>query len=92
MNLAETLVKMVEHGKRLEDVVFQVSRLQIAVVAFDADQAQIAASLWESTRVVGMSLGDRACLALAEREGVPVVTADRTWHDILPGIEIRVVR
>ena len=62
VNLAETYGKMVEYGKRLEDVAHQVERLRIPVVPFAAEHAQIAASLWKTTRAVGMSLGDRACL------------------------------
>ena len=63
VNLAETLGKMVEYGKALEAVTYQLERLSIPVVPFDTGQAQTVASLWKATRPVGMSLGDRACLA-----------------------------
>lgn len=43
----------------------KVERLQIPVIALDAKQAQIAASLWKRTRAVDMSVGDRACISLA---------------------------
>jgi PIN domain nuclease of toxin-antitoxin system len=52
-------------------VAYQVERLRIPVIPFDAEQAQIAASLWNKTRGVGMSLGDRACLSLALKAGLP---------------------
>ena len=65
VNLAETLGKMVEHGKPLESTCYQIERLRIEVVPFDEEQGRIAASLWKQTRSIGMSLGDRACISLA---------------------------
>jgi len=44
------------------------------------------------TRSSGLSFGGRACLALAEHRGVPVVTADRSWQSLNIGIEIRLIR
>jgi ribonuclease VapC len=92
VNMAETLGKMVEHGKRLEDVAYQVSRLQIEVVPFDAEQAQIAASFWEATRNVGMSLGDRACLALALKTSLPAFTTESDWLKCSLGVEVVKIR
>ena len=44
------------------------------------------------TRATGLSLGDRACLALAQRLRVPAVTADREWANVNVGITIQLVR
>jgi PIN domain nuclease of toxin-antitoxin system len=44
------------------------------------------------TRHRGLSLGDRACIALAERNRVPAVIADRRWGDVVPTVEIRQFR
>jgi ribonuclease VapC len=43
-------------------------------------------------RHYGLSLGDRACLALAMELKLPVVTADRAWIDLDLGIDICVIR
>jgi PIN domain nuclease of toxin-antitoxin system len=61
--LAETLGKMVEHGKPPEGIAYLMERLRIAVIRFDEEQAWIAASLWKSARQVGMSLGDHVSCA-----------------------------
>lgn len=92
VNLAETLGKMVEHGKPLEEAIYQIERLHIAVVAFDEQQARIAASFWQSTRKVGMSLGDRACLALALSTSSPALTTEVEWTKCNLGVEVVKIR
>lgn len=61
-------------------------------VDFTADDATAAARLWRATRHAGLSLADRACLALAARLGVPAVTADRVWAELDVGVEVIAVR
>jgi ribonuclease VapC len=59
---------------------------------FTVGDATVAARLWPATRKGGLSLADRACLALARRFGVPAVTADRAWAGLDVGVEVMVVR
>jgi ribonuclease VapC len=92
VNLAETYGKMVEYGKSLEDVAYQVERLRIPAIAFSAEHAQVAASLWKSTRAVGMSLGDRACLALALQTGLPALTTEEKWSMCDTGAQVVKIR
>jgi ribonuclease VapC len=62
------------------------------IVEFSADDADLVGSLLAPTRHAGLSLGDRACLALARHHGVPAVTTDRAWESLDLEIEIRCVR
>jgi ribonuclease VapC len=62
------------------------------VVDFDVPQAKVAGDLRRLTRIQGLSLGDRACLALAQALGLPAMTADRAWAGLEVGIEIRTIR
>jgi PIN domain nuclease of toxin-antitoxin system len=62
------------------------------VVPFTAAHAEAAAALWPATRAAGLSLADRACLALARSYGVPALTADRAWADLSTDVEVVVVR
>ena len=61
-------------------------------IEFTVDDATVAARLWQTTREAGLSLADRACLALAVRLGVPAVTADRAWAELDVGVEVIAVR
>lgn len=92
VNLAETISKMVEYGKPLDDVVYQIERLRIAVIPFDAEHAKIVASLWKATRVAGLSLGDRACLGLGMKTGLPVLTTERAWAKMDVGVDVGLIR
>ena len=62
------------------------------IIEFDAEQAIIAASLDPLTKKYGLSLGDRACLALAQQQTLPVLTADRVWKEVGLGTKIQLIR
>jgi PIN domain nuclease of toxin-antitoxin system len=66
--------------------------LGFMIVPFTHDDAEIAAALWPDTRKLGLSLADRACLALGKRLKLPVLTADRVWSKVDIGLPIRVIR
>lgn len=97
VNWAEVLTKVGETGKDADDFCSEIADQGILgqlfeVVAFDESHAREVARLRPVTREQGLSLGDRACLALAIRLGVPVCTADRIWAQIDLEIEVRVIR
>ncbi len=69
-----------------------IARSGVEIVSFDADLAFEAAALEKQTRKVGLSLGDRACLALAVREELPAYTADRAWRRVESPADIRLIR
>ena len=57
----------------------------VEIVPFNADQARICGDLVTQTKPLGLSLGDRACLALAIALDAPVYTAERMWKKLKPG-------
>ena len=69
-----------------------VALMAVEVVAFDAEQAYAAAGIRSATRSRGLSLGDRACLQLAARRGLPAVTADQGWAELDVGAEVQLIR
>ena len=59
---------------------------------FTLAQAQVAGTLRAGTRQAGLSLGSRACLALALTLDLPVYTTDRAWRDLPLDVEVRLIR
>ena len=92
VNLCEVLSKLHDDGLSEAQADAAVSAMDLRVVPFDELQARSAARLRAVTRHAGLSLGDRACLALGERLRCPVVTADRVWANLDIGVEVVVIR
>ena len=93
VNLSEVLQKSAAAGVSTEGLLADLQAVGLRVHAFDCDDAACAADLWATTRKLGLSLGDRACLALAKRLHLPAYTADRAWAAIqVPGVVVRTVR
>jgi PIN domain nuclease of toxin-antitoxin system len=91
VNLAEVMTKLCERGLSASEGRELVESLGVVVVDFDADQAEATTALRESTRSLGLSLGDRACLALARRRNCAALTADSAWLKA-SGFEVRFIR
>lgn len=92
VNVAEVLGKLIERGQNSAHAWKLFSLLALPVAAFDGELARGTAQLGPLTRRQGLSLGDRACLALARKLGLPAVTADRRWARLEIGVEIQLVR
>lgn len=92
VNLSETLGKMIGYEKPLDGVAHQIRRLRIDVIPFDTELAAIAASFWKPTRQYGLSLGDRACLALAAKLRLPAYTTEGDWQKCKLGVTIVKIR
>lgn len=92
VNLAEMVGKLRERGLSAGEVEAALAGLSLDVRPFTTAQAYIAGDLRPATRALGLSLGDRACLALARALEAPALTADRQWLGLKLGIDIRVVR
>jgi ribonuclease VapC len=92
VNVAEVYGKLVGRGIGPEDAWEAVIAPIPEILDFDAEQAKIAGSLLPQTRSLGLSLGDRACLALGIALKAPIYTADRAWKDLRLTVSIHVIR
>ncbi len=79
VNLAEIITKLVDKGLPAEVARAAVEVLGAEIVDFDFAQACLTGELRTATRSAGLSLGDRACLALAAKRNLPAMTADTAW-------------
>ncbi|MGZ6544833.1 MAG: type II toxin-antitoxin system VapC family toxin [Actinomycetota bacterium] len=93
VNLSEVLQKAEQHGVDTEGLEFDLQALGVRLYPFDVVSARHAADLWPVTRRRGLSLGDRACLALARSLGGVAVTTDARWGEIESmDVSVEVVR
>lgn len=83
---------MRRHGAPANEVDALPDRLGLAVLAFDRLQADVAAAIEPQTRPLGLSLGDRACLALALTRNQPALTADSAWRQVDLPVQIVAIR
>lgn len=92
VNLAEIIAKMDELGMDASLIAAVLDPLQLSVVPFDADLAHASGILRRHTRAFGLSLGDRACLALASKLGTVALTTDRAWAALDHIAAVKMVR
>ena len=97
VNMCEVLGKLCEKGMPPREAQAAVNDLGLIVMNFDVELAALAAFLWVRTKPIGASLGDRACLALAERAArtqvAPTVfTSERAWTKLKWPFKVVVIR
>jgi len=92
VNLSEIVTKLSERGMPEEIIHETLDSLSIIIHNFDRAVAYEAGLLRSSTKKWGLSLGDRACLALAQHLTLPAVTADKVWGNLSISVDIRVIR
>ncbi len=92
VNAAEVISKLTDTGLGEAAIRNLFNEVAVELVSFDSAQAWQSGALRPLTRHRGLSLGDRACLALAMAKKAAVITADRNWLDLGLGIEIKTIR
>jgi PIN domain nuclease of toxin-antitoxin system len=92
VNLAEVQSKLVRDGVDAGEAWRKTIALLFDVQPFTLQQARIAGDLIMPTRSRGLSLGDRACLALATELDLPVYTTEQVWRGLDVGVKIHVIR
>jgi PIN domain nuclease of toxin-antitoxin system len=91
VSLAEVVAKLSESQDERQ-VRRSLLTLRFETVPFLEEHAWRAAALRNATRAIGLSLGDRACLALAQSLGLPALTADRRWAEANVGVKVVLCR
>ena len=92
VNLSEVVAKLAEEGASESTISQRLDDLNLTVAPFTVEQAFAAGMLRPLTRSAGLSLGDRACIALGIQLGYGVLTSDREWATLDLGIEVRLFR
>jgi ribonuclease VapC len=92
VNIAEAHSKLILRGMNKGDAWEAVRYALASIVEFTTEHAQISGDLVIQTRALGLSLGDRACLALGLQLQAPVYTTDRSWKRLNLSVPIHVIR
>jgi ribonuclease VapC len=91
VNHAEVVTKLLDRGRGFHQIHDELSLLPLEIVSFDSRQSFLSASMRPMTKDFGLSLGDRACLALGLVRALPVLTTDRNWAKLKVDVEIEVI-
>ena len=92
VNVAEVISRYVDQGASEEEARASLQAFGLDIRPFNETQAMAAGLMRTATQKLGLSLGDRACLALAVQEGATVFTADRTWAALDLEVDVELIR
>jgi len=93
VNAAEVATKLAERKWTADQIAPLFGHLQMEILPFDLDMAVTAGTLRSLTQKLGLSLGDRACLATGLAKGTDILTADRAWTKLkIRGLTIKSIR
>ena len=90
LTIQESVSKLCQTGMSVEEADELVRALGLTIHALDLDLAIRAGGMFSLTKQFGLSHGDRACLALGQKLGMPVVTADKAWSKVARDLGLRV--
>lgn len=92
VNASEVVARFVDIGVSESRAREWLMRFGLPIRPFDEELAVATGILRSGTKKAGLSLGDRACIALALREGGSVITADRNWKGLNLGVDVAMIR
>jgi len=97
VNWAEVLSKVADIGEDPEALALQLENEgllgnNLQILPLTEEDALVIAQFRPLTKTVGLSFGDRACLALGKGLGLPVLTADRSWASLTLGVQVNLIR
>lgn len=92
VNWSEVIQKSLARGVDVANLCNDLQALGLMILPFTGEDAELAGALWPDTHRLGLSLADRACLAIGKRLKLCVLTADRVWSQVDIGVPVRVIR
>jgi ribonuclease VapC len=92
VNLAEVATKLMDKGLAPAQLARTLGELNVQPIDFDQEQSLLSAKLRISTKSAGLSLGDRACLALAQLTQGTAVTSDHAWQDVKDAVDVKILQ
>jgi ribonuclease VapC len=91
VNLAEVASKLIDLGLPPSELHHAIAQFNVDAIDFSQEQAMVSAEIRPITKAIGLSLGDRACIALAKLMNGCAVTADKAWSDIAEPVGVSII-
>ena len=92
VNYSEVMKKTVERAVAVESLHALIKSAAIEIVPFDTALAEATAALYPETKPFGLSLADRACMALGLQRSATVLTADGNWKLVKISLKVKLIR
>ena len=92
VNYAEVVTRLSLLGMPVDEIHEALDMLGLDIISYDEGLSFQTGALAIVTKQYGLSLGDRACLALALKTGYPAVTSDKVWQELNVGVDIKLIR
>lgn len=92
VNMAEVATRLLDMGLPAQELERGCAQFGVEVIDFNHEQALACAALRPLTKSAGLSLGDRACLALAQLTQGTAVTADHAWQDVKSAVNVKILQ
>ena len=92
VNIVEVRTKLSDAGNTSVEIDEAIKILNMIEVNFTSEQARFAGDLRMATRSAGLSVGDRACIALAAEKGAVAMTADKAWKKVELPVRVELIR
>ena len=90
-NVQEVVAKLIDKGSSHEDAGDDVDLLALDIIDLTYEDSLTAGAMIATTKSVGLSAGDRCCIALAKRLAVPAVHAERRWQELASNLEVEMI-
>jgi len=93
VNIAEVYKYCIDVQNLTEDECNDIVNISgVKIIEFDQKQALTTAQIYPKTKKYGLSLGDRACIALAIEKECSVLTCDKIWEKVHIDVEFIMAR
>lgn len=92
VNFSEVVACLSRFGVPKDGIPDLLDVLGLTIIPFDKDMAYITGQMAGYTKSLGLSMGDRACLALAIKMNATAITTDKIWGNLGNMVQIKIIR
>ncbi len=92
VNWSEVIKKLLTRNVDVRSIAEKMRSLGLKILPFELVESEMAGAIYVITQESGLSLADRACLAVATKLDAPAYTTDREWLNVDLDLDIKLIR